>query len=110
MLLRVRNGNPRRTRRTASLPDQLYPANRIFSLPVFPERSTWRGAAGEGKVITAESRVSTHRSSRDCRTLPTDAGCLLESMRDLQNAEIIPVTSYDLDADRQFIRCKAGRN
>jgi len=28
-----------------------------------------------------------------------DSGCLFESVSDLQDTEIIPVTSYDLDAD-----------
>ena len=61
-------------------------------------------------VVAAEKQVIIHRSNSNCRPLLTDAGCLFESMGDLQDSEIIPVASYDLDADRQSVRRKASRN
>jgi len=50
------------------------------------------------------------RSQSNYGPFLADAGCLLESMSDLQDTEIIPVTSNDLDADRQSFCRKARRD
>jgi hypothetical protein len=93
----VRNGNPQ-AGRGAPRP---YPIHRSL-LP--------RGQAGV--ELSEESVVKTAViiSQSNCRPFLAYAGCLLEGMSDLQDAEIVSVAAYDLDADRQSFRSKACRN
>ena len=46
----------------------------------------------------------------DRRTRAAESGGLLERVRELQDAEIVPVATDDLDADGEPFGCEPGRH